>query len=271
MLNRISYCGTVGEIGSEMEQNKPRIKLICSVSSSALMALGIFARFADTGFRYLSYVLMLASLVIFLFDMLGRFGLKRAAIALAMLIAIGIVFFTAVEVPIIAASVGDKDVEADYVIVLGALVRGKTPSVSLRYRLDCAADYMAEHPGAVAIVSGGQGAGEDITEAEAMEHYLISQGIPISRIIREDKSESTYQNISNSLSIISQRGDNGKKIAIVSAEYHLYRAKKIAQSLGTDVYGIPARTENTLMKINYFIREGCGVIYSFFFGFERRR
>lgn len=235
------------------------------------MGLGIFARYVDTGFRYLSYTLMLASLVIFVIDMLGRIGLKRLAIAFAIVIAIGISCFIVVEVPIIAASGGDKDVDADYVIVLGALVRGRTPSVSLRYRLDCTVDYLAEHPGTIAIVSGGQGAGEDITEAEAMEHYLISRGIPISRIIREDRSESTYQNISNSLSIIDERRDAGKKVAIISAEYHLFRAKKIAESLGVDVYGIPAKTENTLMKINYFIREGCGVIYSFFFGFERRR
>ena len=84
----------------------------------------------------------------------------------------------------------------DTMIVLGAKVRkGGVPTRALQYRLDVAAVYAKAHPHVMIVVSGGQGADEDATEASVMKHYLVAQGIEPSRIIEEDRSTSTYENI----------------------------------------------------------------------------
>ena len=67
-------------------------------------------------------------------------------------------------------------------IVLGCSVRGKKPSRILTERLDAAKDYLEENPQAIAVLSGGQGADEDISEAECMYEYLSAHGITPERL-----------------------------------------------------------------------------------------
>ena len=98
--------------------------------------------------------------------------------------------------------------EADYIIVLGSKVNGTKPSYSLQYRIDKAAEYLKSHEKAIAIVSGGKGKGEDISEALAMKNELMKLNIAEDRIIMEDKSTSTDENIKFSKPLIP---DNMKK------------------------------------------------------------
>ena len=92
--------------------------------------------------------------------------------------------------------------DADYIIVLGSKVNGTKPSYSLQYRIDKAPEYLKSHEKTIAIVSGGQGKGEDISEALAMKQGLIKQNIAEDRIIMEDKSTSTDENITFSKPLI---------------------------------------------------------------------
>ena len=93
----------------------------------------------------------------------------------------------------------------DYIIVLGAGLKGDTPSLALERRLEKAAEYMNKNGNAIAIVSGGQGKGETISEAQAMENYLLNHGIREDRIIKEDNSTSTYENFEYSSRICHKR------------------------------------------------------------------
>ena len=127
--------------------------------------------------------------------------------------------------------------------------------------------YMLEHPNAVAIVSGGQGDGESLSEAEAMYKWLTAKGIDGSRLILEDRATSTYENLKYSFEIIKSRGQEPDvSIAVVTSEYHIYRAKLLARSLDTEVGGIAADTTLFPVKLNYFIREAFGVTYQWIFG-----
>ncbi|MCD7717620.1 MAG: YdcF family protein [Lachnospiraceae bacterium] len=90
----------------------------------------------------------------------------------------------------------------DYVIVLGAQVRGTSPSLSLKKRLDCAAEYAEENPDTTFILSGGQGSDEDISEAECMAQYLAAAGVSKDRLVMEDASTSTRENLIFSAEII---------------------------------------------------------------------
>ena len=70
----------------------------------------------------------------------------------------------------------------DYLVVLGAQVNGTKLSNSLRLRVERAGEYLEENPETKAVLSGGKGTGEDITEAEAMYRYLEKKGISPERL-----------------------------------------------------------------------------------------
>ncbi|PEZ03611.1 cytoplasmic protein [Bacillus sp. AFS018417] len=133
---------------------------------------------------------------------------------------------------------------ADYMIVLGAGVKGTEPSYSLQYRIDKAAEYLKTHQQTIVIVSGGKGKGEDISEALAMKRGLIKQGIQEERIIMEDRSTNTDENIKFSKSLIPA---NKKKGIIVTNDFHMYRAKKIAEKQGLQLEGLSARTPKPII------------------------
>ena len=161
---------------------------------------------------------------------------------------------------IIEASFGDPKEQVEYVVVLGAKVRVTGPSASLWDRIYGAYDYLEEHPEVIAIVSGGQGDDEPITEAEAMREELIALGIGESRVWVEDKATSTWENLNFSLDLIEEKtGQRPEKLGVVSSEYHLFRASLFAKACGVDFVGVPARTSRVSQMVNHFMREVAGV------------
>lgn len=148
----------------------------------------------------------------------------------------------------------------NYVIVLGAKVNGTVVSESLRRRLDRAATYMKENPNTKAIVSGSQLGGELITEAEAMKLYLVEAGINEDRIMKEEHSYTTEQNLRFSKEMIP---DVSCPVGIITNNYHVYRALCYARKLGyKEVYGIAASTHPVLF-VNYLVREFFAIIKLF--------
>ena len=150
-----------------------------------------------------------------------------------------------------------------YIIVLGAQMKPFGPSRILKRRLEKAYDYLVLNKNTVVIVSGGQGANEPMSEAEGMKRYLITKGIDSERILKEDLSVNTYQNMVFSKKLYLK---NITEIGIVTSNYHLFRAKKIAQKAGFQaVYGIPAHAE-PFMLLNHTSREVLGIIKDYLVG-----
>ncbi len=146
---------------------------------------------------------------------------------------------------------------AEYVIVLGAQVRGTTPSLNLAKRLDKACEYLKQNSDTKVIVSGGQGAGEDITEAQAMSTYLLNKGIDKDRIIMEDKSINTHENIKFSKRIIN---NDKAKIVIVTSSFHVYRGVRIAKKQGlNNVEGFGSSIKWYTIP-NLYLREAIAII-----------
>lgn len=153
----------------------------------------------------------------------------------------------------------------DYVIILGARLYGDIPSPALLERLKVANDYLIRNEDVKVIVSGGQGPDEYIPEAKAMEKYLVENGVKRDRIIIEDKSTSTFENLKMSLDKIADVDDkNNLSILIATNSYHVFRAKFLAKRLGVTAYGLPAKIPPSVILPSY-IREYFAVIKSFLF------
>lgn len=153
--------------------------------------------------------------------------------------------------------------EVDYMIVLGARLYGDVPSPALYERLKVAEEYLKENTDLKVIVSGGQGPDEYISEAKAMEKYFLNSGIEEKRIITEDRSTSTYENIKNSLNIIKEiDNEESPRVLLVTNSFHIFRSKLLANRLGAKAYGLPAKVPPTIL-VSQYIREYFAVIKSF--------
>lgn len=147
----------------------------------------------------------------------------------------------------------------EWMLVLGAGLRGDQLSLTLMERLDTAAVYWRQHPEVKVVVSGGQGPHELISEAEAMYLYLEQAGIPRTQLYQEDNSTSTWENIGFSKTIIDKAGrDQSKPLVIVSNRYHLFRAIRIARVQGITAVGVPAPTPGGVLLASY-MRETLAV------------
>ncbi len=150
------------------------------------------------------------------------------------------------------------ETDAGTLIVLGCQVRGQTPSLLLYYRIQAAGDYLDAHPEAVAILSGSQGTGEDISEAECMYRALTARGIAPERLYLEDRSHITLENLTFSREIIRREGLS-QDVVVVSNDFHIYRALRMAEDLDFPVQGLAAPSAWYSKPTNIF-REAMALV-----------
>ena len=177
----------------------------------------------------------------------------------------------------------NENKKVDYVIILGARVKGEKPAKSLMERIKAATEYLKENPEVKVIATGGKGANEGIAEGVAIKRELLKNGISEDRIILEDKSKNTVENFRFSLKKI-RNSENGKnknsenngnrkiKVLIVTNDYHIFRSKNIARKVGFDnkdyeIYGFPAKTPLISIPQSYF-REFLSNVNYFLFQFK---
>ena len=177
----------------------------------------------------------------------------------------------------------NENKKVDYVIILGARVKGEKPAKSLMERIKAATEYLKENPEVKVIATGGKGKNEGIAEGVAIKRELLKNGISEDRIILEDKSKNTVENFRFSLEKI-RNSENGKnknsenngnrkiKVLIVTNDYHIFRSKNIARKVGFDnkdyeIYGLPAKTPLISIPQSYF-REFLSNVNYFLFQFK---
>lgn len=176
----------------------------------------------------------------------------------------------------------------NYVIVLGAQVRGNTISRTLERRLEKAVEHAAYHPNTVFVLSGGQGDDEDVTEASAMYRYMKSRGVPDYQLLLEESSRSTYENMVYSKMLITERerirratlraamAESGYllppdeeiviRVGILTSNFHELRAKGIARHIGLpNVSGISAKSDPVLF-VHFCVRECFAILKDKFVG-----
>jgi uncharacterized SAM-binding protein YcdF (DUF218 family) len=196
---------------------------------------------------------------------------KIAACVLAAALLGAAVFGTVIGSRIVRAAKNAPPEGADLtVVVLGCRVYESGPSLMLGSRIDTAYAYLSAHPGAVCVLSGGQGDDEPESEAQAMFDALTAKGIDPARLITEDESRSTLENLTFSMDIIREKG-LPETIALVTNEYHQYRAGLLAQAAGcTECYAVSAPSQKILVA-TYFVREIYGVAYAMLGGTKTYR
>lgn len=165
----------------------------------------------------------------------------------------GLAFFLFVEGVIATGFFYKCPENVDYLMILGA----KTGSVTLERRIDKAADYLLANPETIAVATGGKGGDENVTEAAFIREGLIRRGVPEERILVEEQSVSTLQNMAFSRQIIPQ---DAKSVAFVSNDYHMFRSKSLAKGVfDCELYGLPMRSAKLSLP-HYMVREFCAIL-----------
>ncbi len=160
--------------------------------------------------------------------------------AIRVIVLLWVVLFLFVEYFIVSSAVKKPEDGLDAIIVLGARVNEDGPSGSLRERIDAAADYLRRNPDAVAVASGGQGDDEPMSEAQCIYEQLVARGIAPERILLEDRSTSTKENLTWSLEALDGRA---ARIGLVTNDFHIFRAVCIGRACcGVELSPIPARS-----------------------------
>ncbi|MCI5841656.1 MAG: YdcF family protein [Clostridium sp.] len=236
-------------------------RVLCFVFAAVLVIQAIITLFCANfsvgvilNFAYAAFVCLCGVL-------LGKVGRVLRIIATAAVIA-PLIFGCA----LFACGAKDNaDGSEKAIIVLGCGIDGERISPKLTRRLDKAIEYFNEHPDKPVIVSGGQGAQEDIPESTAMKRYLVSKGVPDGMIIEESNSTSTFENFEFSKDIADTL-PGGDRIVFVTSRFHIYRASRYAAGAGFEAHHIGARVPFYELPSNY-LREMLAVVK--FFNWEK--
>lgn len=197
--------------------------------------------------------------------MMGHTAGRIVLIAVTALLGLLIIYACALTVLMLCASYALPK-SPDVVIVLGCKVQPDgTPSLMLKKRVDAAYEYLSENKEVMCIVSGGKGSDEPLSEAETMKNLLVEMGIDEKRIIIEDQSESTRQNIEFSLSLLEEEGKTVSEAAIVTDGFHQLRASLIMRESEITPTAVSAETPAWLVP-PYWVREWLALSHRFVFG-----
>lgn len=145
---------------------------------------------------------------------------------------------------------------ADYIIVLGAGVIGTRVTPLLAARINRGIELLRDNPGAVLIMSGGQGPGEDIAEGEAMAGYAEQKGVSAGKIIVEGESRSTEENLLLSRKLMDKENP---RVIVVTTAYHVFRALLLARQQKMKCVGFGAKTK-WYFTLNALLREFIGYL-----------
>ena len=239
-----------------------RLILLLGIAMIAYyLALGIAVRFGQS----LQFLWLLGGILCiarYLYwrrvEKSGKYPRHRKLLrALRILLCAALIFFLAVEGVILCGGMMEAEQGLNYIVVLGARVNGTVPSGSLRNRIRVGAEYLRDNPQTIAVLSGAQGSGEEISEARCMYDNMVAAGIDPARLILEEQSTDTAENLRNSRALIPE----GASVGLVTNNFHIFRALALARNQGwTDVRGVPVAT--TMLSLpHYLMREFVGVVY----------
>lgn len=193
-----------------------------------------------------------------------RKGLKAVMIALSVIVGIALICYLIPLFCVLAHQGGELHGEPEVMVVFGYKLDSSGMPSLLKSRLDTAITYLEEHKDISVIVSGGKGSGEKMSEAECMYNYLVSCGVDSDRIIVENKSATTVENVRFSMDIIEEMGIQPSKAILVSNEFHLTRIGMLWKRAGGGNASLLASpSKPTSQKAAMYLREPFALLFDF--------
>lgn len=187
--------------------------------------------------------------------------------ALLALVLVGVLCFGGLFGAVMYGSYDHINGNPQIMVILGCQVKPWGPSILLQDRLDKALDYLEDHPDMTVVVSGGQGPDEHVTEARAMADYLMEQGVEEERILLEEASHNTVQNLRYTARLLEEEGyDMEQDIVVVSNGFHLTRVRMLFDRVwGGDenLSTLAAPSSHVPSRIKMYIREPLALVKSF--------
>ena len=236
-------------------------KLLYLLAALCLL-LGAAMQFVFTAVRFTGFLFWCAAAVLVLLALLDRWRRKhrwalwvRRGVLAALAAGFADEEKGEAMLRVVSWARTDSVTPVSAVIVLGAGVNGTAPSLSLQTRLEAALEYVRDKPEVPVVVSGSQGPGEAISEAECMYRWLTARGLPPEQILLEEQADNTRENIRYSLELLEELGVDGTaEIAVVSSGYHLCRASTYMPGKMVPVAArMPGRYWP--ITVNYYVRE----------------
>lgn len=251
-----------------------RGKIQCVIAAALALTGAVLMTVRPWGMRFSGFLLVGLGAVLVMELLLDRWAETSRAGRLCRR-----TFYTAltlVLVPLIiietyVINVGRSDLSAlpaDAVVVLGAGVNGTQPSLSLYTRLTVALDYLEANPDIPVVLTGGQGYGEAITEAQCMYDWLTARGIDPARLILEEQAGNTAENFAFSRKLLEERGIDPAEdnVAVVTNDFHIARSRLIAARQGYGyAFGVPAELPWLHLEVNYYLREAFAMVKTWVF------
>lgn len=246
---------------------------------SIALCISNFSLIRHEGFRFvnilgiiLSFLLLAGEAFLFIFD---QFAFVTGSLAQIRTHEIIFNLFAAIYLYLECMMIGtivadlmaafhDPKKDKDFLIILGCSIRKDgTPTPLLKGRCDRAITFYRKQKEETGkeltfITSGGQGSSERISESASMKQYLLEQGIPEEKIIEEDRSANTFENMTFSKEIIQKRDPEGK-VAFSTTNYHVFRSGLYARRVKLQAVGMGARTKWYFWP-NAAVREFIGLL-----------
>ncbi len=255
-------------------------KIVFQMINIAEAVVGVFALiyyfvclFSGTSGRSILYVwligggalVMKSAFVLFLLKT-GRLkrGIRICANCFSVVFFVwsaGVLTFSAVSV----SEMNKPQAEGlDCILILGARVNGNgTPSDALNSRIETAFAYLGNHPQTIALAAGGQGKGEGLAEGECIKQELVKKGIPSERILVENRSATTVENMKFSNALIPK---DVKTVGIVTNNFHVLRSVITAGCyIDKEISGVSAPFSGILLP-HYMLREFITFLVELFRG-----
>lgn len=234
---------------------------IYAILAAACVLLGALLLTVYTAVRFTGFLLCCAGGALAaaaLLDMwcgVGGRAAKWCRRGFCLLLAAGFILFAVLEAWVVSWGRTDRDTPVSAVVVLGAGVNGRSPSLSLLVRLEAALEYIQDKPEVPIVVTGARGRGEEISEAQCMADWLAEKGVEESRILLEERATTTKENVRYSREILTEIGlEAGAPVAVVTSDYHLCRA---AWLWGDGMVPVAAHMPGRFwpLTVNYYIRD----------------
>lgn len=223
--------------------------------------IGFYSRFGLS----IQWIWLALGAMLIAAGLLTRAGLPRwLRYAWRGLVCAGLAMVLGLECLVVSGMSATAPPGLDYLVVLGAMVYDDGPSPALTRRVNAVMACLDEHPDAIIIASGGQGKNEPISEAQCIKDELVKRGVDPGRILLEERSSDTRENIAFSKALMDR---TDAAVGIVTNNYHVWRAMRLCRRAGlTDAHGIASEyTGPTLF--HYMIREAVSITVSFLKGY----